>query len=183
MSGDGAPDRFRTERLVAERLTAEHWAELRAMDTDPRVMATLGGLRSEQQSRDYLQRNLEHWRSRGFGIWMLRTAEGAFAGRAGLRQVEVEGEPEVELAYALVAELHGRGLATEIARAILEIAFDRLGLEDLIAFTLPTNLGSRRVIEKCGFGLERDIEHEGRSHVLYRLRRPESGAVPVFTAI
>jgi hypothetical protein len=38
---------FRTDRLIAERLRVEDLDELRRMHHDPRVMATLGGLRSD----------------------------------------------------------------------------------------------------------------------------------------
>ncbi len=171
-----APERFATARLLAERLTEEHWTELRAMEVDPRVMATLGGVRTEEQSRAYLDLNLEQWRRHGYGVWVLRTlGPGAYAGRAGLRNVEWDGVEEVELAYALIAELHGRGLATEASRAILGIAFDEVGLEDVIAFTALDNLRSRRVMEKCGLTLEREIFRKGMRQVLYRLRRPEAG--------
>lgn len=175
----GAPERFRTERLTAERMTADHWPELRAMDVDPRVMATLGGVRTEERSREYLAHNLEQWRHHGYGIWVLRTVEdGAYAGRAGLRNVEIEGGEEVELAYAFSADLHGRGLATEISRAILGIGFERIGLDEVVAFTLPDNLASRRVMEKCGLTYEREIQRGEWRHLLYRLRREDRAADP-----
>ena len=49
---------------------------------------------------------------------------------------------------------------------------ERTDLLELVAFTLPDNLGSRRVMEKSGFVYERDIVHVGLAHVLYRHRRP-----------
>jgi RimJ/RimL family protein N-acetyltransferase len=75
----------------------------------------------------------------------------------------------VELAYALAAEYWNRGLATEMARAILNLAFERLGLTNVVCFTLPTNRASRRVMEKVGFDYEREVTHVGSSHVLYRI--------------
>ena len=61
------------------------------------------------------------------------------------------------------------GLATEISKAMVKLAFKQLGLESLVAFTLPNNLASRRVIEKVGGKYERNIVHAGESHVLYQL--------------
>jgi RimJ/RimL family protein N-acetyltransferase len=37
-----------------------------------------------------------------------------------------------------------------------------------VAVTLTTNTASRRVMEKLGMNYERDIEHAGLPHVLYR---------------
>jgi [ribosomal protein S5]-alanine N-acetyltransferase len=133
-------------------------------------MATLGGLLSEQETVNYLRDNLDQWDRHGYGMWVFRDrAEGRFVGRAGLLNTRVGGNNEVELAYALVAEYWNRGLATEMAGAILELAFERLGLTDLVCFTLPTNRASRRVMEKAGFRYERDVVHAGLPHVLYRI--------------
>jgi hypothetical protein len=75
----------------------------------------------------------------------------------------------VELAYALMAEYWNRGLATEMAGAILSVAFERLGIEELVCFTLTTNRASQRVMEKAGFEYERDVVHAGQPHMLYRV--------------
>jgi ribosomal-protein-alanine N-acetyltransferase len=69
----------------------------------------------------------------------------------------VGGNDEVELAYVLMAEYWGKGLATEMARAILAVAFERLGMTDLVCFTLTTNRTSQRVMEKARFEHEREV--------------------------
>jgi ribosomal-protein-alanine N-acetyltransferase len=51
---------FRTDRLIAERLRVEDLDELSRMHQDPRVMATLGGLRSDEQTQQFLRDNLRH---------------------------------------------------------------------------------------------------------------------------
>jgi [ribosomal protein S5]-alanine N-acetyltransferase len=170
VGGRRSVETFRTDRLVAERLRDEHFEEIRRMHQDPAVMTTLGGLRSDGETAGYLRDNLEHWDRYGYGMWVFREGtSGRFVGRAGLRNTRVGGGDEVELAYALVAEYWNRGLATEMARAILGLAFERLGVTDLVCFTLPTNLASRRVMEKAGFTYEREVMHAGLPHVLYRI--------------
>jgi RimJ/RimL family protein N-acetyltransferase len=85
----------------------------------------------------------------------------------------VGGNDEVELAYALVAEYWNRGLATEMARGILRVAFEQLHMTDVVCFTLTTNRASQRVMEKAGFEYERDVVHAGLPHVLYRITASE----------
>lgn len=75
----------------------------------------------------------------------------------------------MELVCALMAEYWNRGLATEMAEEILSVAFEKLGMADVICFTLTTNRASQRVMEKAGFEYERDIVHAGLPHVLYSL--------------
>ena len=91
---------------------------------------------------------------------------------------EVRGTPRVEIGYRLRSEVWGEGLATEDAKAVLRYGFERLNLDEIVAFTIPTNLRSRRVLEKIGMIYSEDFNHpliaEGhplRRHVLHRISR------------
>jgi len=173
--GSRSVDAFRTDRLLAERLHEEHISEIQRMHRDPNVLATLGGLRYDEETAHYLRDNLDHWYRYGYGMRVFRDrAHGRFVGRAGLRNTHVGGNDEVELAYALMADYWGRGLATEIATEILKLAFVRLDLDDIVCFTLPTNRASQRVMEMAGFEYERDVVHAGTPHVLYRVNAPDA---------
>jgi RimJ/RimL family protein N-acetyltransferase len=163
------PDEFVTTRLRAERLTAEHLPELRRMHCDAEVMATLGGMRDEPQTLEYLARNLQHWADYGFGLWIVREAgSDEIAGRAVLRHLTVEGRDEVEVGYGFYPAYWGRGLATEIARACLRLGREQLGLASVVAITLPDNLRSQHVLTKVGLVYEREVSHEGQQHALFR---------------
>jgi [ribosomal protein S5]-alanine N-acetyltransferase len=162
-------DSFSTARLDAQRLTAEHWDDLRRMDQDDRFMAELGGIRDEAGTLAYLERNLAHWAAHGFGLWMLRERDsGAVIGRAVLRHLDVDGIDEVETGYGFLPDLWGRGLATEIARACVSIGRQQLALTSVIGITAPTNTASQQVMRKAGLQYERDIVHAGLLHQLFR---------------
>jgi RimJ/RimL family protein N-acetyltransferase len=164
-----APETFVLRRIFAERLTAAHLPFLRRMDGNARMMASLGGTRSDAQTKAYLERNLAHWEQHGFGIWILRDPNtGYVMGRAGLRHLDIEGASEIELAYALLPEFWGLGLATDVARACVTIAREWLGLSSVVALTRPANLASQRVLLKAAFAPEREVIHEGEVHVLFR---------------
>jgi [ribosomal protein S5]-alanine N-acetyltransferase len=164
-------DSFSTTRLVAEPLTGAHLPDLRRMDQSELFMARLGEVRDEAGTAAYLAWNLEHWAEYGFGLWMLRdAATGAMVGRAVLRHLDVEGVDEVEVGYGLLPEVWGRGLATEVTLACVRIGRDRLGLESIVAITLPGHAASQRVMLKAGLVYERDIVHAGLPYVLFRTR-------------
>jgi len=74
----------------------------------------------------------------------------------------------------LMPEFWRAGLASEITNQLISIAFNRLGLPSVVAFTLPGNRASRRVMEKSGLMFERQIVHAGAHHVLYRVQRPQA---------
>ena len=106
-------------------------------------------------------------------MWLLRDREtGEPVGRGGLQYTFTAGLHDVEAGWAILPDRWGQGLATELAHACVQVAFEQLGLRQIVAFTLPDNIASRRVMEKAGFEYERDIVHAGMPHVLYRRRPP-----------
>jgi ribosomal-protein-alanine N-acetyltransferase len=162
-------DSFSTLRLLAERLTAEHWSDLRRMDQNERFMTHLGGIRDEAGTERYMNWNLAHWAEHGFGLWMLREREtGTMIGRSVLRHLEVAGVDEVETGYGFLPQFWGRGLATEITHAGLDLGRNRLGLHSIVIVTAPDNTASQRVALKAGLAYEREIYHAGLPHLLFR---------------
>ncbi len=161
---------FSTERLVAYKICEHDLDKLIMMYTNPIVMATLGGVRTTQQSQENLDWNLRQWKENNFGLWMFyNTKTKEWVGRGGLRRVNVSGQDEIELGYTLMPQFWNQGLATEIAKACIEIAFEVLRLKNIVSYTLPTNISSQHVLEKVGFQYERDIIHDQLPHILYRL--------------
>jgi RimJ/RimL family protein N-acetyltransferase len=141
---------------------------------DPRVSATLWPQAqppTELDVLDGLLAKVEHWNRHGFGMWLLRDRDsGEMLGRGGLQYTYTAGLNDIEAGWAIIPVRWGQGLATELAHACVEVAFRQLALLEIVAFTLPDNLASRRVMEKSGFVYEREIVNAGLPHVLYRNR-------------
>ena len=119
-----------------------------------------------------LLKDIDHWDQYQFGplAWFEKTAN-QFAGKGGLRHIELLGNPETELAYALMPGFWGQGLAKQIGHYALNLAFNQLQLDNVICFTASNNKQSLRVIEKLGFTYEKTFEHSGIQHKLHRLRQ------------
>ena len=86
------------------------------------------------------------------------------------------------MAWRLARDYWGKGYAIEAAGAALDYGFEQLGLQQIVAMTVPANWRSRRVMEHLGMtrAPEDDFDHprvpEGplRRHVLYRLHNPKA---------
>jgi len=144
------------------------------MEYFPRVL-------SQQESDDFASRIDEHFDRHGFGLWAVEVPGVVdFAGFVGLSipRFVAPFTPCVEIGWRLATERWGRGYATEAARAALAFGFGELGLREIVSFTVPQNLRSRRVMEKIGMTHDHagDFDHPtvGTRHVLYRLGH-ESG--------
>jgi RimJ/RimL family protein N-acetyltransferase len=176
---------IQTERLLLRRWKEDDREPFYRMNSDPRVMEFMPACLSHAESDMFFERINEHFREHGFGLYAAELHEDrAFIGYVGLAVPTFEASftPCVEIGWRLSADHWGRGLATEGALAVVNYAFGELGLDEIVSFTVPENVRSRRVMEKIGMthNASEDFDHpnlpEGhplRRHVLYRLRRPE----------
>ena len=108
----------------------------------------------------------------GYGRFAVELiSENKFIGFCGLKYLA--DLKEVDLGYRLMTTYWGQGLATEAARACVSFGFEELKLSSMIAFVLPDNIGSVRVLEKLDFQFEKEVEEDGLIAKQYRLNRTE----------
>jgi RimJ/RimL family protein N-acetyltransferase len=162
---------FSTPRLKAAKLACDDLQDLAALHLDPDVSRFLGGVRTPHVTAAYVETNIGHWTDHGVGLWTLRTKDGTFVGRAGLRYVEVDGACELEIAYALVKRLWGQGLATEVAKSLVEVWETERADASLVGLVMKGNSASERVLLKAGLSYERDAFFHGETCGLFRRRR------------
>lgn len=153
-------------------LSADHTAALAEVYADPEVARYIGGTALDAEGTTaQVQRFESVWRQHGFGQCALIDREtGAFLGRAGLHPWPQWDE--VELGYVLARHAQGRGLATEAARAWLDVASETLALDRLTAVIHPDNAPSRALATRLGFRLHReDVTPAGVPVLVYELAR------------
>jgi RimJ/RimL family protein N-acetyltransferase len=132
--------RLDTERLLLRELRDGDVPPLAALNADPRVMQHFPAPLSAAETEEMVGRIRAHVAARGFGMWAVEVRGGApFIGLVGLAvpRFEAHFTPCVEVGWRLAAEHWGRGYATEAARAAVAFGFDRLGLAEIVSFTVP----------------------------------------------
>lgn len=174
------------EQLVTERLVLRRWREedrlpFRNLNADVRVMEFMPGPLDAEASDAMMDRLKQHFDQHLFGVFVAELRESrSFVGFIGLGVPDFDAAfmPAVEIAWRLAAEHWGRGLATEGAHEVLRYGFEEVGLSSVVSFTVPSNVRSRRVMEKLGMvhDTEGDFKHPRlpvghvlRDHVLYRI--------------
>lgn len=146
-----------TARLRMRAHRTEDLADCAAMWADPEVARYLGGRpfsREEVWAR--LLRYAGHWSLLNYGYWAVEEkATGAFAGELGFADFQREMESPLrnvpELGYAFSSRIHGKGYATEAARAALVWGDIHFTSKRTACIIHPDNLASIRVAEKCGY--------------------------------
>jgi RimJ/RimL family protein N-acetyltransferase len=163
-----------TSRLLGIPLARGHGEELhQLLYSDPEVMATLGGgTRTLEQVQAGIETFLAHRAEHGFSVWVFRSRDsGPLVGLGGMMFYDIAEGRVPGLIYHIARDSWGQGYATEIAREVIRFGFENLGLEAIYSWTLPTNLPSQRVMEKCGMRRFREGTFKNLPHVFYRTSR------------
>jgi ribosomal-protein-alanine N-acetyltransferase len=109
-----------------------------------------------------LSRSLDPNQRTGHGFRAVILLErNAFTGICGLLAQTVDGRREIEVAYHLIEAYHGRGIAPEAARGVMDYAARELGVRRLVSLIEPGNSASMNVARKNGLRHERDAVFRG----------------------
>jgi RimJ/RimL family protein N-acetyltransferase len=161
-----------TERLTLREMTRADMDALLAVLGDAESMRYYPKPFDREMVGAWIARNRERYAQDGFGLWaMILKATGEVIADCGLMVQVVDGSREVEVGYHVRRDVQGQGLATEAARACMAYGFDRLGLDRIISLIRPENLPSRRVAEKNGLTIEKEVDWKGLRHYVYVARR------------
>jgi RimJ/RimL family protein N-acetyltransferase len=131
---------------------ADDWRSLHAYMSDPDVTAYLPGGLNEKQAKEFVAANAIGGREPFDAYALVLAADNALIGHVyfhpwfGLRTYEI--------GWVVRTDQQARGYATEAARALLDHAFESLGLHRVIASCHAENAASRRVMEKLGMRRE-----------------------------
>lgn len=172
---------FESPRLRCRRWVREDFDALMAVYGDRDAMRWVGD--GEPLTRDDCERWLDvtarNYTQRGYGMFALEDrAGGQVVGFVGL--VHPGGQAEAEVKYAFAREHWGRGLATEAVRAMLDSAWTRFGLVEVIATVAPDNVASQRVLAKAGMRLrETRANDDGSRTLVYGCMAPRHDLLPV----
>jgi RimJ/RimL family protein N-acetyltransferase len=174
--------------VTTPRLVLRGWRDadrpaFAALNADPEVMEHHPSTLDRAASDRLVDAVVGGWSEHGFGLWAVERADNeAFLGFTGLSRPSFEAHftPAVEVGWRLARHAWGQGYATEAARATLRFGFEVAGLEQIVSFTVPANVRSRRVMERIGMTHDPaddfdhpklPVGHPLRRHVLYRLSR------------
>lgn len=171
---------LRSERLLLRQFRPSDLAPLIAMGQDPVVMKHFVTLMSREDTIAMMDRMKAHWEKHNFGVFAIEIpGVHDFAGFIGFTHPRWEAEftPCIEILWRLIPAAHNKGYCTEAARACLEWGFKEKGFSEILAFAVPQNIASWRVMEKAGMKRAGEFEHplveEGhhlRRHLLYSIK-------------
>jgi len=186
-----------THRLLLRRLREDDADDLFAYASDPGVTATLtwDTHLSVDDSLEFIRTVVASYERDEGAVWAIEhEPDRRVVGTISFNKLYQSGYVG-EVGYALARPYWRQGLMTEALRAVLDYGFRHMGLRRIEATCRIDNIGSYRVMEKCGMGLDgvlrdaryvkgrletirlysllrRDYERAHRSHDVRRLQGP-----------
>ncbi|WPC36018.1 GNAT family N-acetyltransferase [Acinetobacter sp. YWS30-1] len=170
-----------TERLILRPWQASDYPAFIAMGQNPEVMRYFPSLLTPEQSLQFIEKVTKQIDQYGWGLWAVELKETKeFIGFIGLQpQPDLfEFTPCVEIGWRLAKKYWHRGYATEGARAVLDYAFNTLGLNKVVSFTATVNTPSEAVMKKIGMVKTQEFQHPRLPkdhplcwHVLYEINQ------------
>ena len=148
-----APETIETERLVLRRARPEDAEAVFAYASDPEVTRYMDWPThvSVDTGRRFIEECAARWASGEEFTWLVTVRPDDRA--LGAIAIRIRGE-EADFGYVLHRSAHGRGYATEAARAVVEWALGLPSLRRITATCDVENAASARVLSKAGLSRE-----------------------------
>ncbi len=150
---------FKTPRTTVRRWQQSDLSALLKVYGDKDAMRWVGDgeVLSESEAKRWLTVTENNYEKRGYGMFAVEMgASSELIGFCGIVHPDNQAEPEMKYAYSRA--YWGQGIATEVARGIIEYGAACHGLTHIIATTAPENTASHRVLLKAG--MERGIRRK-----------------------
>lgn len=170
-----------TDRLVLRDWQAQDKEPFTKMNADLEVMRYFPKTLTANESHemvDEIQRRIDN---NGYGLFAVESRKtGEFMGFVGLNHPKIPYffNPCLEVGWRLDKAYWGQGFATEAGKACLQMAFEKLGFDEVVSFTANINLPSQRVMQRLGMRFDCEFDHptiQATSplfkHVLYRINK------------
>jgi [ribosomal protein S5]-alanine N-acetyltransferase len=147
------PNRIESHKIILRRFVPQDLLAFIALMTEPATMQFLAfppELKSSTGATQLLETTISAYDLDRplFALAVEDRESGIFVGMCGLNPL---GTKTVEIFYAVVPEVWGRGFGTEIASRLVRYAIDDLRSECVKAFIVPSNARSIHVATKVGF--------------------------------
>ncbi|HLH05734.1 MAG TPA: GNAT family N-acetyltransferase [Terriglobales bacterium] len=163
-----------TARLLLRPMVSSDFESLYAVIGDPITMQFYPEPFDKQRTLDWIERNMRRHAEDGTGLRAVTLrSTGEMIGDCGAVWQPIDGSRELEIGYHIRRDCWRRGYATEAARAVMTFAFGTYAVDHLISLIRPENLPSRRVAEKNGLRIDREVEWKGIRHYVYAIKRED----------
>jgi ribosomal-protein-alanine N-acetyltransferase len=147
---------YQSNTIIIREFLPEEISLFTTLFEDEKVTGYLP-YRSPEQYIEMFHIALEDYKKGLFSRWAVFNAiNHDFIGMCLARHfVDVPGQ--LEIGYTLSPKYWGKGIGTEISRALVDYCFTNTDAKEVVAVTDLDNIGSQKVLEKTGFKRQHNL--------------------------
>ena len=165
-----------TERLYLREMDQPDFASLCRILKDDDAMYAYEGAFSDDEVREWLDRQIARYHKWGFGLWAVVLKEtNEMIGQCGLTMQNWKDGEVLEIGYLFERAYWHKGYATEAAQACKKYAFETLNASEVCSIIRDTNIASQNVAIRNGMTVKdkwtkhyRGMDMPHHRYVVYR---------------
>lgn len=159
-----------TDRCFLREMTMEDLDDLYRLYQEPEITKYMEGLYEDREKEEeYTKAYINNmYRFYGYGMWLvIEKQTGKVIGRAGLNNVDIHGEPALEMGYMIGKNYQNQGYATEVCEGILQYAAEATEFEMINCLIQKENIKSIHVAEKLDFTWKEELKIQEKTMQRY----------------
>jgi ribosomal-protein-alanine N-acetyltransferase len=162
---------IQTPRFVIREFRPEEKDTYMALFDDERVIVHLPKRTTKEHLEIFDNALKDYAHRRQLGRWgLFNNGDGDFIGLCLLRKF-YDQHGKVELGYTLHQKYWGRGIASEMAHAMINYGFIHTDADEIVAVTTLENYASQKVLEKAGMVRLANFHRDGEELAYFRIKR------------
>ena len=165
-----------TERLYLREMNQSDFASLCRILKDDETMYAYEGAFSDDEVREWLDRQIARYQKWGFGLWAVILKDtNEMIGQCGLTMQNWKDVEVLEIGYLFERAHWHKGYATEAAQTCKKYAFETLNASEVCSIIRDTNIASQNVAIRNGMTVKdkwtkhyRGMDMPHHRYVVYR---------------
>ncbi len=148
-----------TDQIALRELTMADFDAWHQILSDKETMQYYPREFDEDQTRKWINWNLDNYSRYGFGLWaVILKKTNEFIGDCGITMQNIyrDGNLFPEIGYHINKRFWNKGYASQASKACLEYLFKNTDFNEVFSYQNSTNIPSRKVAEKMGMSLREE---------------------------
>ena len=165
---------FETKRLILREYRESDLDSLYQIISDPVTMKYYKKPYSYEDSKRWINWNLNNYKEYGFGLWAIVLKEtNEFIGDCGITMQKIDGNLLPEVGYHIDKKYHRIGLGYEACQVVMSWFFENTKYEDLYSYMTKENVGSYSLAIKNGMTKIKEYKDDDEDLLVYKITKDQ----------
>ena len=165
-----------TDRLYLRRMTEKDFSDIALMLKNPKVVYAWEYNFSDIDVSEWILKNIERYTKYSLGYFLVCDKNtNEVLGQVALVPDVIEGNKYYEIGYMFKYEHWHKGYASECVKYLIDYAFNRLNINEVIFEIRPENSASIKVAEKFGavvYGsFNKNVKNKVMKHLIFKIKK------------